>query len=190
MNRRAAGSSSKRGFLFTKDNDAHAAKGMVCVDCHKTKRPPDADRLRPEQLGQRRRAALLRRLVTATARTRMPTITATRRGSPARPATSPRTGGAFAKDFTIWATGTDKFYEPTTLKKEANETTPVYAWYNGTVENIPHFIGPKGSKDDNQEQDIPVSRSTRVRHTTTSRPGSCSPWISPHRWRPAIPWPV
>ncbi len=27
----------KRGFAFNKETDAHAAKGMVCVDCHKTK---------------------------------------------------------------------------------------------------------------------------------------------------------
>jgi len=34
------------------------------------------------------------------------------------------------------------------LKKEANETTPVYAWYNKTVRNEPHFIGPKGSREE------------------------------------------
>src|SRR4030065_501003 len=44
--------------------------------------------------------------------------------------------------------GADKFYEPTTLSKEANETTPVYAWYNKTVRNEPHFIGPKGSREE------------------------------------------
>ena len=27
----------KRGFSFTKEADVHAAKGMVCVDCHKAK---------------------------------------------------------------------------------------------------------------------------------------------------------
>src|SRR3989304_6293245 len=58
----------------------------------------------------------------------------------------PRTGGAIAKDFTRWTQGADKFYEPPTLSKEANETTPVYAWYNKTVRNEPHFIGPKGSR--------------------------------------------
>jgi hypothetical protein len=60
----------------------------------------------------------------------------------------PRTGGAIAKDFTRWTQGADKFYEPTTLKREANETTPVYAWYNKTVRNEPHFIGPKGSREE------------------------------------------
>jgi hypothetical protein len=60
----------------------------------------------------------------------------------------PRTGGAVAKDFTVWEQGSDKFYEPTTLRKEANETAPVYAWYNQRVRNEPHFIGPHGSRKD------------------------------------------
>jgi hypothetical protein len=49
----------------------------------------------------------------------------------------------------------DGFYEPTTLKKEANETTPVYAWFNGTVANTPHFIGPKGSRQDGKSKIFP-----------------------------------
>jgi hypothetical protein len=60
-----------------------------------------------------------------------------------------------AKDFTVWEQGSDRFYEPTTLKKEANETTPVYAWYNKTVRNEPHFIGPRGSRKDRKSKIYP-----------------------------------
>jgi hypothetical protein len=67
----------------------------------------------------------------------------------------PRTGGALAKDFTKWEQGADKFFEPTTLRKEANETVPVYAWYNKTVANTPHFIGPKGSRSDKTSKIYP-----------------------------------
>jgi hypothetical protein len=60
----------------------------------------------------------------------------------------PRTGGAYTKDFTQWEKLSSGFYEPTTLRKEANETLPMYAWYNRTVRNEPHFIGPRGSRTD------------------------------------------
>ncbi|MBI5420411.1 MAG: hypothetical protein HZA60_10000 [Deltaproteobacteria bacterium] len=67
----------------------------------------------------------------------------------------PRTGGASAKDFTRWTQGSDGFYEPTTLRMEANETAPVYAWYNRSVVNTPSFIGPKGSREDNESRIYP-----------------------------------
>jgi hypothetical protein len=67
----------------------------------------------------------------------------------------PRTGGAVAKDFTKWEQGSDKFYEPATLRKEANETTPVYAWYNLRVQNTPDFIGPKGGRNDKNSKIYP-----------------------------------
>ena len=38
---------------------------------------------------------------------------------------------------------------------EANETTPVYAWYNRTVANTPTFIGPKGSRADKESRIYP-----------------------------------
>ena len=60
-----------------------------------------------------------------------------------------------AKDFTRWTQGEDGFFEPTTLRMEANETTPVYAWYDRTVANTPTFIGPKGSRGDRQSRIYP-----------------------------------
>jgi hypothetical protein len=139
----------KRGFSFTKDTDAHAAKGMVCVDCHKAKEHRMPTGLDPNNWAN---DGLLLSCADASCHGLKPHKDADLNRHTARIACQtchiPRTGGAFAKDFTVWEQGADKFYEPTTLKKEANETTPVYAWYNGTVKNTPHFIGPKGSRDD------------------------------------------
>ncbi|MBI5577455.1 MAG: cytochrome C [Deltaproteobacteria bacterium] len=137
----------KRGFAFTRENDVHAAKGMVCVDCHAAKdhRIPTGydpnnwanDGIRvscsgchgetPHKDGDIDRH---------TGRIACQTCHIT------------RTGGAAAKDFTRWTQGADGFFEPTTLRMEANETTPVYAWYNRTVANTPGFIGPKGTRAD------------------------------------------
>ncbi|OYV66365.1 MAG: cytochrome C [Deltaproteobacteria bacterium 21-66-5] len=101
----------KRGFAFARETDVHAAKGMVCVDCHGAK-----DHKIP---------------------------------------TGYDPNNSTAKDFTRWTQGEDGFFEPTTLRMEANETTPVYAWYNKTVRNEPHFIGPKGSRGDKQSRIYP-----------------------------------
>ena len=103
MKAAGGGALIKRGFSYiAKDNDAHAAKGMVCVDCHKTKEPQDTDRLRPEQLGQRRRPDCLRGLSRRTLRTRMPTINRHTARIACQTCHITRTGGAFAKDFTKW----------------------------------------------------------------------------------------
>jgi mono/diheme cytochrome c family protein len=139
----------KRGFQFTAETDVHASKGMVCVDCHKTKghriptgRDPNNwanDGVRLSCAGGECHKAAPHKdaeLNRHTARIACQTCHI------------PKTGGAFAKDFTKWTQGSDKFWEPTTLRKEANETSPAYAWYNGTVANTPRFIGPKGSRKD------------------------------------------
>ena len=137
----------KRGFAYTRETDVHAKNGMVCVDCHASKnhRIPTgfdpnnwaSDGLRVScedcHQGTPHKDGDLNRHVARIA---------------CQTCHIPRTGGAIAKDFTRWTQGADKFYEPTTLKKEANETTPVYAWYNKTVRNEPHFIGPKGNREE------------------------------------------
>lgn len=115
----------KRGFVFTKETDVHAAKGMVCVDCHGEE---------PHKDGETNRHVA--RIACQTCHI-------------------PRTGGALAKDFTKWTQGSDGFYEPTTLRMEANETVPAYAWYNRTVANTPSFIGPKGSRTDRESRIFP-----------------------------------
>jgi hypothetical protein len=146
----------KRGFSFTKETDVHAAKGMVCVDCHKAKNHRVPTGLDPNNWANdgvwlscsdaschgaapHKDAELNRHLAKVACQT----------------CHIPRTGGAFAKDFTVWSQAGDKFYEPTTLKKEANETVPVYAWYNGTIQNTPHLIGPKGSRQDGKSKITP-----------------------------------
>lgn len=143
----------KRGFAFTKENDVHAAKGMVCVDCHQTKnhRIPtghDPNNWANDGVhvacsdchGEKPHKGVNAAYNDHTARIACQTCHI------------PRTGGAVAKDFTVWQQGEDKFYEPTTLKEEANATVPVYAWYNNTVRNEPHFIGPKGSRADKKSK--------------------------------------
>ena len=146
----------KRGFSFTKETDAHAAKGMVCVDCHKAK-----NHLMPTGTDPNNWAndGILITCADASCHGLKPHKDADLNRHTAYIACQtchiPRTGGAFAKDFTVWEQSADKFYEPTTLKKEANETTPLYAWYNGTVKNTPHFIGPKGSKKDGKSKITP-----------------------------------
>jgi hypothetical protein len=144
----------KRGFVFTKENDVHAAKGMVCVDCHKAK-----DHKIPTGFDPNNWANDGMRIACLDCHGDKPHKDASLNTHTARIACQtchiPRTGGAFSKDFTVWSKGADGFFEPTTLKKEANETTPVYAWFNGTVSNTPHLIGPKGDRKDAKSKIYP-----------------------------------
>lgn len=144
----------KRGFAFTADTDVHAAKGMVCVSCHKAK-----DHKIPTGYDPNNWANDGVRLSCVDCHTATPHKDEAYNRHTARIACQtchiPRTGGAVAKDFTTWTKGSDGFYEPTTLRKEANETMPVYAWYNNTVSNLPHFIGPKGSRTDKTSKIYP-----------------------------------
>ncbi|GAB4362220.1 MAG: cytochrome c [Deltaproteobacteria bacterium] len=144
----------KRGFAFTKETDVHAAQGMVCVDCHEAK-----EHRVPTGFDPNNWANDGLRISCAGCHGETP------HGDPdydrhiARVACQtchiPKTGGAFAKDFTKWTRKSDGFYEPTTLRREANETVPVYAWFNGTVANTPTFIGPKGSRRDPKSRIFP-----------------------------------
>ncbi|WP_223913374.1 multiheme c-type cytochrome [Geobacter sp. AOG1] len=146
----------KRGFVFTKETDAHAAKGMVCVDCHKAKNHKIPTGFDPNNWandgvrvactdchGDKPHKGLSAVYNNHTAKIACQTCHI------------PRTGGAVAKDFTVWEKGGDGFYEPTTLKQEANATVPVYAWYNKTVRNDQHFIGPNGSRKDGKSKIYP-----------------------------------
>ncbi len=144
----------KRGFSFTRETDAHAGKGMVCVDCHAAKGhkiPAGYDPNNWANDGVR--------VACADCHGEKPHADEDTNRHVARIACQtchiPRTGGALAKDFTRWTQGEDGFFEPTTLRMEANETTPVYAWYNKTVRNEPHFIGPKGSREDRESRIYP-----------------------------------
>jgi hypothetical protein len=145
----------KRGFAMTKDSDVHAAKGLVCVDCHKVENhrfPTGKDPNNWANDGKYMTCA-------GACHTEKPHKDADYNRHTdviaCQTCHIPRTGGAFAKDFTKWAKMSNGFYEPSTLKKEVNETTPVYAWYNLTVSNTPRFIGPKGSKKDGKSKIYP-----------------------------------
>lgn len=144
----------KRGFAYTKETDVHAAKGMVCVDCHKAK-----GHKMPTGFDPNNWANDGVRLACSDCHTEKPHKDEDYNRHAARIACQTchiiRTGGAVAKDFTTWEQGSDKFYEPTTLRMEANETVPVYAWYNKTVANTPAFIGPKGSRNDKSSKIYP-----------------------------------
>jgi hypothetical protein len=138
----------KRGFAFKKDTDVHAAKGMVCVDCHGAKDhriPTGTDPNNWANDGVRVSCAGCHK---GKVHKKEPDLDRHAAKIACQTCHIPRSGGALAKDFVKWTKQGDGFYEPTTLKREANETTPVYAWYNGTSRNEPHFIGPKGSRKD------------------------------------------
>ncbi|TAL16561.1 cytochrome C [bacterium] len=144
----------KRGFSFTKGTDVHAENGMGCVDCHKVKNHKFPTGFDPNNWANDGV-----RLSCADCHNAEPHKDADYNRHTALIACQtchiPRTGGAFAKDFTVWAKNENNFYEPTTLVKEANETAPVYAWYNKTVANTPSFIGPKGSRGDKESKIYP-----------------------------------
>jgi Cytochrome c bacterial len=144
----------KRGFSFTRETDAHAGKGMVCVDCHGAK-----DHKIPTGYDPNNWASDGVRVACGDCHGEKPHADEDTNRHVARIACQtchiPRTGGATAKDFTRWTQGEDGFFEPTTLRKEENETTPVYAWYNRTVRNDTHFIGPKGSREDRESRIYP-----------------------------------
>lgn len=143
----------KRGFAYKKDTDVHAAKGMVCVDCHKS-----SDHRIPTGYDPNNWANDGVRISCddASCHGSKPHKDADLNRHTARIACQtchiPRTGGAVAKDFTVWEQGADKFFEPSTLKREANENAPIYAWYNKTVRNVPDFIGPKGNRGDKESK--------------------------------------
>jgi len=144
----------KRGFSYTKETDVHAAKKMVCVDCHGAK-----DHRIPTGYDPNNWANDGVRVGCSDCHGEKPHKDEDNNRHAGRIACQtchiPRTGGALAKDFTKWTQGSDGFYEPTTLRMEANETAPVYAWYNRTVANTPAFIGPKGSRTDKESRIYP-----------------------------------
>ncbi|WP_242395154.1 cytochrome C [Anaeromyxobacter oryzisoli] len=145
----------KRGFAFDAAHDAHAAKGMVCVDCHKAK-----DHKIPTGFDPNNWANDGVRVACTDCHGDKPHKDADYDAHTARIACQtchiPTTGGAVAKDFTSWTKDANSgFWEPTTIKREPASTTPVYAWFNGTVRNDPHFIGPKGSRADKKSKIYP-----------------------------------
>lgn len=145
----------KRGFAFDAEHDAHARKGMVCVDCHKAK-----EHRIPTGFDPNNWANDGVRIACGDCHGQKPHRDADYDAHVAKIACQtchiPTTGGAVAKDFTRWAkdeaTG---FWEPETIKRDPNATRPVYAWYDGTVSNTPHRIGPKGSRADGKSKITP-----------------------------------
>lgn len=145
----------KRGFAFDAEHDVHAKKGMVCVDCHKAK-----DHKIPTGFDPNNWANDGVRLSCAGCHGDKPHKDADYDAHVAKIACQtchiPATGGAVAKDFTKWqkdaATG---FFEPTTIRRDPSSTRPVYAWFNGSVENTPHRIGPKGDRRDGRSKITP-----------------------------------
>lgn len=145
----------KRGFEMTAAADAHAAKKMVCIDCHVVKNHRIPTGFDPNNWAHDG----LRLSCVGSCHTEKPHKDAQIDNHSSKIACQtchiPKTGGATAKDFTVWTKLDNGFYEPSTLKKEVNETTPIYAWYNQTVANRPDFIGPKGSRIDGKSKIYP-----------------------------------
>jgi hypothetical protein len=137
----------KRGFAFDAEHDAHAAKAMVCVDCHKAK-----DHRVPTGLDPNNWASDGVLITCADCHGEKPHQDADYDAHTARVACQtchiPTTGGAVAKDFTRWTKLESGFWEPSTINRGPQQATPVYAWYAGQVLNAPHFIGPMGQRQD------------------------------------------
>jgi hypothetical protein len=142
----------KRGFAFDAEHDGHAAKGMVCADCHKAK-----NHAIPTGFDPNNWANDGLRVACEDCHTAKPHKDEDYDRHVAKLACQtchvPMAGGAVAKDFTKWtkdaATG---WWEPTTIKRGPSSVQPVYAWFNGQVRNEPHFIGPKGSRTDGRSR--------------------------------------
>jgi hypothetical protein len=145
----------KRGFAFDAEHDAHAAKGMTCVDCHGAK-----DHKIPTGFDPNNWANDGVRLSCGGCHGDKPHKDADYDAHVAKIACQtchiPTAGGAVAKDFTKWtkdaATG---WWEPTTIKRGPGSVRPVLAWFNGQVRNDAHFIGPKGSRADGKSKITP-----------------------------------
>jgi len=149
------GAMVKRGFSMSKDAEVHVTKGIICIDCHQVKNhkfPTGRDPNNWAHDGV---------YMTCTGACHMskPHKDADYNKHTDKIACQtchiPKTGGAFSKDFTKWEKQSNGFFEPSTLKREVNETLPVYAWYNLTVSNTPRFIGPKGSRNDGKSKIYP-----------------------------------
>ena len=145
----------KRGFAYDAEHDLHAKKGMTCVDCHEAK----AHRI-PTGFDPNNWANDGVRLSCQGCHSEKPHHDPDYDAHTARIACQtchiPTTGGAVAKDFTRWTKDPDTgFWEPTTIKRDPGATRPVYAWFNGTVENTPHRIGPKGERTDPKSKITP-----------------------------------
>jgi hypothetical protein len=144
----------KRGFAYDAEHDAHAAKGMVCVDCHKSK-----DHKVPTGFDPNNWANDGVRLSCAGCHGEKPHNDPDYDRHTAVVACQTchitSTGGAVAKDFTHWTKLETGFYEPSTIKRAAAEGKPAYAWFNGEVLNTPHLIGPKGRRGDGKSRIFP-----------------------------------
>ncbi len=145
----------KRGFAYDAEHDVHAKKDMTCVDCHEAKGHKIPTGFDPNNW-----ASDGVRLSCAGCHGEKPHSDSDLDTHTAKVACQtchiPTTGGAVAKDFTKWtkdaATG---FWEPTTIRRDPGSTRPVYAWFNGNVENTPHRIGPKGDRRDGKSKITP-----------------------------------
>ncbi|MFA7404137.1 MAG: hypothetical protein WC007_09090 [Pelobacteraceae bacterium] len=145
----------KRGFSMSPKDEVHVSKGIICVDCHQVKNHKFPTGKDPNNWAN---DGVFMTCV-GECHTDKPHKDADYNNHTAKIACQtchiPKTGGASSKDFTKWAKQENGFYEPSTLKHETNETNPVYAWYNLTVSNTPHYIGPKGSRTDGKSKIYP-----------------------------------
>lgn len=145
----------KRGFEFNAKNDVHAAKGMTCAECHKGKDHKMASGFDPNNWANDGIRFSCPDCHTDAPHKEDEDLNRHTARIACQTCHNTRTGGAYAKDFTKWELGTNKFYEPNTLYIEGPEASPVYAWYNNTVRNTPTFIGPKGSRVDQKSKIFP-----------------------------------
>src|SRR5512145_331226 len=145
----------KRGFAYDAEHDAHAAKGMVCADCHKAK-----DHKMPTGFDPNNWANDGVRVACADCHGAQPHKEEDYNRHSARIACQtchiPQAGGVVAKDFTRWTKDeAPGWWEPTTTNRSPASVRPVHAWFDGRVRNEPHLIGPKGSRQDGKSRLTP-----------------------------------
>lgn len=147
----------KRGFDFTPENDVHAAKGMVCADCHKGKNHHILTGLDPNNWASDNNE----RVSCTTCHNAKPHKKNKHLAEDYNRHTDrvycttchiPYSGGAYAKDFTKWQKLPSGLFEPTTMEMGPKETTPVYAWFNGETKYSTSVIGPMGSRQDKKSK--------------------------------------
>ena len=145
----------KRGFAFTPGAPTSTRPRGWSASTATGEGPQDPDRLRPEQLGQRRRAGRLRGLPRREAPQGRGLPTATRRGSPARRATSPGPAAPWRRTSRSGPRGPTGSTSP---PRSAWRRTKRRRCTPGTTGPWPtprHFIGPKGSRTDKESRIYP-----------------------------------
>jgi cytochrome c2 len=137
----------KRGFAYDASHDVHAAKGMVCADCHRARDHRIPTGLDPNLWASDGVAVSCS---DAACHGSKPHRDADYDAHVQRLACQAchvtGVGGAIVKDFVRWNRNETGFFEPSTIERPPLGAAPGYAWHDGSVRNEPHFVGPAATR--------------------------------------------